>query len=306
MGFVIDDVNSEAIRLLKNELKKNKESGTYLFVGRKGVDLFSHALNFAKAMNCLNMKDDFCGYCENCISIEKQVHSDLEIIAPDGDNIKIDRIRTVIKDASNASYEGKRKIFIIKEINKLRKEAANALLKTIEEPCKDTFFIMIANDMNILPTIMSRSTIVDFFPEKNISDKIDKKIFYFFEGNMEDMANIDKCTINLDSKIDFLKIDETLSAYIEEQNIDNKANVIKTIIDFAEKKKFISDVDRMKTALKIEKVIGSDRKLLREMLYMFIVKTQEIKKLEKLLEIKESLNYNVNTSLVLTNFFLEI
>lgn len=130
--------NDFAKELLKNELKQKKQAGTYLFYGRKGADLFEFALAFTKGLNCQELENNFCDTCRICNNINKKIYSDLHILSGIENTIKINEVRTLIKDACESTYEGHSKVFIIEGINKLRKESANALLKIIEEPPKNT------------------------------------------------------------------------------------------------------------------------------------------------------------------------
>ncbi len=307
MGFEKLIGNEEVKNILKNELKKGVNSGTYLFYGKKGTNLFEFAVSFAKALNCENEKFDFCDECRVCKNIEKLVYADLEIIKPENGSIKIDVIREMIAKSTKTSYEGNKKVFIIRDVNKLKEAAANALLKTIEEPVKDTFFILLTNDLNILATIKSRAMLIKFDSLRKSELNVSEKIFNFFEGNMEDILNIKKYRIDevLEKNIEYINIDEVIVEYIKDKNILIKIKLIKCIEDYIEKKKFITKLEKILFLEKIEKAVGNDREFLRELLYLFIIKDKKIEKVEELLEIKESLIYYTNVSLVLYNFFLK-
>ena len=148
--------NEEAKSFLINELKSRREQGTYIFYGEDRELLMEFALVYAKALTCKNAENDFCGVCDSCLRMDSLTHGDLEIYE-DSNGIKIDQIREIAYRVSTASYEGGNRIFILKDVEKMKKEAANALLKMIEEPEKGDFFILLANNLNILPTIKSRS-----------------------------------------------------------------------------------------------------------------------------------------------------
>ena len=81
------------------------------------------------------------------LQIEKQidnlVHPDVEIINKNNGNIKIDEVREIIYETIESSFNSPKKIFIIFGVENLRKESTNALLKTIEEPPKDVYFILL-------------------------------------------------------------------------------------------------------------------------------------------------------------------
>ena len=121
-------------------------------------DLSALALSIARALNCLNRTtgDD----CAACQRIERRIHPDVHFIEVSGDRklISIDQIRDLVGDASMRPYEGRTKVFIIDPADALSPGGSNALLKTLEEPTRDTTFIMTTRSPDLLlPTIRSRS-----------------------------------------------------------------------------------------------------------------------------------------------------
>lgn len=98
-----------------------------------------------------------CGECRSCRRIGERNHPDVHIIEPDGQAIKIDQIRELKREAAMKSVEGGRKVYIIAGADKLNVQAANALLKFIEEPIQDSLVILTADKRDVLlPTILSR------------------------------------------------------------------------------------------------------------------------------------------------------
>ena len=173
---------------LKNELKQNKESGTYLFYGDKGLDLLGLAIAFTMGINCPELEYDYCGVCEVCQKIKHGNYADLEVVGlTEGESkVGIDKIKSTIYKASSSSYEGRKKVFIIKDLESMNKYSANALLKIMEEPPKGTFFILVANTLNILPTILSRSIVIKV-PKPSAEELgVTEKIFNFFMGDMKE------------------------------------------------------------------------------------------------------------------------
>jgi DNA polymerase-3 subunit delta' len=152
-----------AIAVLQHALRADRVPHAYIFAGYDGVGKKLTALTLAKAINCLHAADDSCDQCLSCQKIEAGNHPDVRIIEPDGQFIKIDQIRQVQKDATYKPFEGRRKVYIIDQAEALRPEAANALLKTLEEPSEDCLLILVtANVYALLPTVISRCQFVRF------------------------------------------------------------------------------------------------------------------------------------------------
>jgi len=156
---------SQAIKILQKEIASSSISGAYLFIGPSGVGKSLTALTFAKALNCKEGGRDSCDRCSSCRKIDHQNHPDVRIITPEKDTIKIEQIRNLKKEISYKLYEGRKKVWIIKETDKFSLEAANSLLKILEEPPPQTVLILISQTQEkLLPTILSRCEIIRFFP----------------------------------------------------------------------------------------------------------------------------------------------
>ena len=143
----------DAISFLENSLKKDRLSQAYIFCGPRGVGKFLAAQSFARMI----------------VGTESETHPDIFILKPEkeGGNIKIDDIRQLIKDIYLKPFGGKKKVYIIDEAQAMKHEAANALLKTLEEPPTDSVLILITDDLKALfHTIVSRSQVVRFYPLK--------------------------------------------------------------------------------------------------------------------------------------------
>ncbi len=297
--------NEDAKKVIINQWKRKKSSGTYLLYGKKGADLHEFALAFAKGLNCNELEFDYCDTCRVCNNINKEVYSDLHFIKASESNIKIEQIREVIKNASESSFEKGKKVFIIEDVNKLRKESANALLKIVEEPPKDTFFLLLSNSLSILPTIKSRSLSIEIQKLTAEELEVSQEIYDFFIGDVKDIKEYKKAKFPIEKeKYNSLKIH--LKEYMESKDFYTKIKVYSAMENFLLEKAYISEIDKIAFAEDIEKSLGKNRDFLEDILYYFILKSKNLKKLEYLLELKESIRYNVNISLILINFMLEI
>lgn len=297
--------NEEAKRIIKNEWKKNKSSGTYLFYGKKGADLKEFALAFAKGINCNESIEDYCDKCRICDNINKEIYSDLHFIKAQEGSVKIDQIRELIKNASETSYEAGKKVFIIEDVNRLRKEAANALLKIIEEPPKNTYFILLSNSLNMLPTIKSRTLGIEIKKLSSEELGVSEKIYNFFLGDVKDIKRYLNESFEMEED-SYKLLKESIKNYFENGNFQDKIEVYSGIENFLKEKTYLSDIEKITFAESLDKVIGKNREFLEELLYQMILKSKNLKSLEYLLELKESIRYNVNTGLILVNFMLNI
>ena len=174
MSFKDIKGQDNAVKFLKGSIGSGKISHAYIFIGPSGVGKKLAAVNFAKAVNCLDPKDsDACGVCAQCRKIDASNHPDVSIISPQDEDSSfgIDKVRAVIKDIGLKPFEGRKKVYILDGADSMTQEAQNALLKTMEEPPLSAILILIAQNINaVFSTIQSRAKKVKFFPltEKEI------------------------------------------------------------------------------------------------------------------------------------------
>lgn len=152
-----------AIAVLQRAIRHQRIPQAYLFSGPEGVGKKLTAVTLAKTLNCKELDDDSCDRCVSCHKIDEGNHPDVRIIEPEGQFIKIDQVRALQRDVGYKPYEGKRKVYILDHAEALRPEAANALLKTLEEPSADSLLILVtANVYALLPTVISRCQLLRF------------------------------------------------------------------------------------------------------------------------------------------------
>lgn len=146
---------------LKNAILQDKVNHGYIFTGPRGVGKTTFARIFAKAINCLDFKDDLCNKCANCAAINENTLDLVEIDA--ASNNGVDEIRSLIEQVSLYPNQLKYKVYIIDEVHMLSKAAFNALLKTLEEPPSYAVFILATTELHKVPlTILSRVQKFDF------------------------------------------------------------------------------------------------------------------------------------------------
>ncbi|MCR4442128.1 MAG: DNA polymerase III subunit delta' [Peptococcaceae bacterium] len=166
MGFERLKGQARAVSILQAALKSKRVSHAYLFQGPGGVGKNLAASLFAQALNCETPSgENPCENCAACRKIKAGSHPDILRILPDGASLKIAQIRTMQEKAYFKCYEGKFKVIMIDDVHLLTTEAANCLLKILEDPPERTVFILLAEDAGKLPlTILSRSQAVPFGP----------------------------------------------------------------------------------------------------------------------------------------------
>ncbi|MCH8311794.1 MAG: DNA polymerase III subunit delta' [Nitrospinae bacterium] len=158
-------------RIIQNALVNNSVSHAYLFYGQESIGKKLTAVEFAKALNCeVSGPKDNCGDCPSCRKIDQGIHPDFFLLEPEksspaGRNafIKVEEVRELQKKLAYLPYEAKIKVVIIDGAETMNPQAANTLLKTLEEPPSSTILILIsANPYQLLPTIISRCQGVKF------------------------------------------------------------------------------------------------------------------------------------------------
>ncbi|MDP2927399.1 MAG: DNA polymerase III subunit delta' [Candidatus Omnitrophota bacterium] len=157
--------HSKALGIIGAYLEKSRFSGAYIFSGPEGIGKRMVAKIIAAQLNCTGQVDRPCGSCSCCLKIQKETHPDLHIIQNGQSQIKMEDIRGILRQANFRPYEGAVKVFIIDNAHKLNSEAANSLLKVLEEPPKDVLIILVTHKpQNIIKTVLSRCKVIKFSP----------------------------------------------------------------------------------------------------------------------------------------------
>jgi DNA polymerase-3 subunit delta' len=180
-------------QFFQKALERGRMSHAYLFVGHRGVGKEALALELAKALFCSSSTPKPCQECSDCLRVAKLNHPDLQFIFPAptkvreeeqngiiksiaanpyqreeiwaNPSISIERIRELRRISSYKSLEGKGRVIIIVDAERMTLEAANALLKILEEPPQKMYLLLVSSKANLLlPTITSRCQLIKFDP----------------------------------------------------------------------------------------------------------------------------------------------
>lgn len=225
--------------MLRQAVVNNKVSHSYLLVGTSGIGKKKIALEFAKAILCLN-QNKYCNYCKSCIEFDSNNNPDYYYMTPEGNSIKIQQIRELQEKIQEKPIISEKKVYIIDDADMMTTEAQNCLLKTLEEPPDFATIILIGtNENSFLTTIKSRCMIIHFNPisdlemrkylEENYQMKsITQNMLDLFQGSIgkainlkdkkEQYENLERLIDNLSQKdlIDIAKMAEILYKSKEE------------------------------------------------------------------------------------------
>jgi DNA polymerase-3 subunit delta' len=157
--------HTENIVRLQNMLSSGRMPHALLFAGPDGIGKRMVAQVVAASLLCVAVENKPCGQCPSCRQVKGGRQPDLLVISPEGATIKIDQIRNLQHEAALAPYGGQRRVCIIEDADKMTAQAANSLLKFLEEPPGEMVFILLsAGKQLLLETILSRCCVLAFQP----------------------------------------------------------------------------------------------------------------------------------------------
>jgi len=315
------------IKILTKSLKENKISSSYIFVGSEGTGKKLTAIEFTKAVNCLNLNKNLeaCDNCHSCNEINKQYCPDLKMVETTKGLIKIEQIREIRKEIELKPFRSKKKVYIIDKAEKMTIEASNCLLKTIEEPPYYAIIILICSKIDpILPTIISRCQIVNFGLVTSLKIK---------ELLLNKIDNLEKDKAEIISKLaqgsigKAFKLSEDKEYYIRREEVLDYLSAIspgKYGNDiFVKVEKMVSEIDRIEEILEIIKLWYRDILIIKNTgNQKYIVNCDKLEILGKksqiysqkmlidildyLEQVEEYLMKNVNKRLILERLFIKM
>ena len=187
-------------------IASGRVSHAYLLTGPAGSSKTSAAYAFAQAILC---EKNGCGECDDCVRVLRRRHPDVHYYAPEGaQGYLVEQIREIVSDVSLAPIRAKRKVYILDRVDLLGTQAANAFLKTLEEPVSGVVFILLGRTREgVLPPIVSRCQVVPFrhIPAKEAAGILSQKV-----GVTPERARmaIEACDGSITQAISFAKSSE--------------------------------------------------------------------------------------------------
>lgn len=297
-------------QILKNAIINDKCSHAYLIETGGFYDSFNFTMSFIKSLLCPQKKltKENCGNCHQCEVINSKNFPEIEIIAPDGLWIKKEQLQKLQKEFNTKALIGNKRVYIITKADRLNKSAANSILKFLEEPDNNLVAILLADNIyNVLSTIRSRCQIL-----KLKSSNISKE-------NLTPIQKLKQITITQNSIVD--------------ENIDNKIEKVITFVNYYEKNhlnvllyigklwnEYITSKDEYEIAFEIMITYYKDilNYILNKPLEVFEIneeiqniasintKEEICRKINKLVELKELIKYNINTSLLMDKLIMSL
>ncbi|MGI6768368.1 MAG: hypothetical protein ACOX43_04685 [Bacilli bacterium] len=312
----------KVIKLFQNSLRKNRVVHTYLFEGAKGTPKLEAAYYFAALIFCKHSKP--CFNCEDCLKVQKEIHPSIFLIKPEGNSIRKEQVEKLEREFSLTSISESPRVYIIEGIEKSTLAAANSLLKFIEELDGDKYGILITENINqVLLTIRSRSQIISFeqVPSLVIAEELMAK------GVDEETSRVlSKITNNVDECLELIGAGKILDLIELARKINfslasNQGNPI--LIFYEEGELLLREPDKRYHRIFLDLLItlANDELayILGETEGIIFINTidkiapfldndyeAKVREIERLLNFKQRLNYNINLELFYADMLIEI
>ena len=298
----------KAVKILTKSILSNKYSHAYLFETNGYKKKIEFSLAVAKMLLCPNkyVNSDQCLDCKQCSNIDKGLFTEIKVIEPDGLWIKKEQLNDLQKEFNKKSLSTTNKVYIINNADRLNKQAANSILKFLEEPVPNVIAILITDNIyQLLDTIISRCQVITFSRiDKNLQTDVIHNVKKNINVSIEDELLIDK----INKTLDFI-------CYYESNKIDTLLETQKLWHSFTkEKAELLLSLDLMifiyKDALNHklnrpivifneykEKLVNiSNRNSVNEL----------YNKIKVIIKNKYNINYNVNSGLLIDKIILEL
>lgn len=297
--------HEETLKFLESDIASGNLAQAYLFVGPNQLGKFTIARKMANILQCEN---NYCHQCSVCSEIKKEIHPDTTIIKNDGESLKIELIREVINKV-NMTSQSRHGVVLIESIERLTTEAANALLKTLEEPAPGVIFILTTDNVkSILPTILSRSRIVNFHlcSEVSIMNHLQKSFpgedeSLLRQAGLLSLGKPGKAIAFLEDRAMltyFQSLYDTASSMFLEESVTRKFQYVESIL---EKEFMVNDfLDVLEHVSRTRLLDSVENKITNDAQKALIRLIKEIQ------TVRDYLTKNINSKLALENLLLAI
>lgn len=314
-----------ASKILMNSIKKNRIAHAYLIQGLRGTGKKEIATLLTQTIFCPEKKGvEPCGVCHVCKRVSSRNHPDVHWIEKDGQSIKNEQVDYLRKEFSYSSLESTRKIYIIDDAQTLTNQAANRLLKFLEEPLVETTAILLTDNIQaMIPTIRSRCQIIDLKPLD--TDLLQKEMM---KSNLSEQQsrlmsaityNIDEA-IELDEDEKYQEIIKSAKGMIEAivNNYDNRfiylhQNWLKEITDRNDTEHGLDllllgfkDIAYLQIGKKESLVFFNATDQILKDAQQHFSKKRLLQIMNALLKTKQKLKQNVNPTLLMEQFVLQL
>jgi DNA polymerase III subunit delta' len=304
-------------KTITRSIEKGMFRGTHLIYGPKGAGQTSVARAVAKTMLCQMREHDFCDECLFCKRINERIYSDVIEMVPEKNYYTIDQLREMQQQALVQPYEGELKIFMLHDAHRMRQEAANSLLKILEEPYPHNLFLLLTDSVSgIITTILSRCRKIRLVPLpvpdlveqlKHTLDPAAAETIARAAGGLPELAVEIQENNYLEERDEILKnlaLIRKGEAYVPEVTMEyakRKADIrqVLTIVQG-----IIRDGVLCVSGIEDGPLLNPDRQ--KEIVALWKSETPEslIRRFEKNLEAIEAIDQNININVLLEDFFI--
>ena len=315
---MLDDFMLEqpvAYKILKNSIINNKVSHAYIIESNGYSKSFDLARSFAKYLLCPNSytNKEKCLNCNQCTSIDNNDYIELKIIEADGQWIKKSQLDELQIDFSKKSVLGNKKIYIIKDADKLNASSANSLLKFLEEPEEGIIAILLADNIyQMIGTIVSRCQVISLKPNKTLEGKSTPEkiadILFNSESEITEFINNEENITYINKVIEFSKyyedhklntliyINKLWNDYFKDRNLN--------ILGFSIMLLLYKDILNQKLGKDIEvfNEYTEDVKYICEKNDMECI----IDKINVIMKLKELIKFNINQNALMDKLIIEL
>ncbi len=281
------EMQSVAYNLMIKEIENNHVSHAYLIDENNCCESYNIVIAFVKKILCNGLDEEQKKIL--CKRIDDENYPEIKVIKPEGILIKKQQILDLQQEFSRAAVEGNKRIYIIRDADKMRNETANSMLKFLEEPDTNIIAILMTNNFNnLLSTIVSRCQVIRL---NNDGTKNGDSIFADEAIKLiNELENNGIYTI--------IKEQELLFNYINPKERDKMTIFFDKLIDmYYDMLKILSNNDKIKNIDYYEKL---------KVLALKNNKNMLLDKINTLLELKDTIKNNVNINLLIDSLILRI